>query len=126
MAVLRLSGHHEFTAGRPQVFRTSKGTSLRMLGRGVAGLPGGGSGISPIFSRKDETANLDAVRAQHSQAAHEFDAHEHTSLHVTNNVPYIMRLNEGWSAQTEPGFFERALQIAVNAIRGSWKISEMT
>lgn len=29
-------------------------------------------------------------------------------LHITNNLPYIGRLNEGWSAQAPAGFVEEA------------------
>lgn len=35
---------------------------------------------------------------------------------VTNNVPYIMRLNEGWSPQAPPGFIEDNLQRAAEQV----------
>lgn len=35
---------------------------------------------------------------------------------LQNNVPYIGRLNDGWSAQAPAGFVERALQAAANAV----------
>lgn len=33
-------------------------------------------------------------------------------LHITNNVPYISRLNNGWSKQTPSGFVDRAILSA--------------
>ena len=35
---------------------------------------------------------------------------------VQNNVPYIGRLNDGWSAQAPAGFVERSLQAAARAV----------
>lgn len=39
-----------------------------------------------------------------------------SSINLTNNLPYIERLNDGWSAQAPAGFVERAVQIGVNAV----------
>lgn len=39
-----------------------------------------------------------------------------STLNITNNLPYIERLNDGWSAQAPAGFVEKAVQIGVNAI----------
>lgn len=38
---------------------------------------------------------------------------------LVNNLPYIQRLNEGWSAQAPAKFIEQALDTAVTAIRDS-------
>lgn len=38
------------------------------------------------------------------------------AIFITNNLPYIERLNDGWSAQAPAGFVERAVQIGVDAI----------
>ncbi len=35
------------------------------------------------------------------------------SIYITNNVPYIDRLNNGWSQQSPAGFVDRAVQVAV-------------
>jgi len=40
------------------------------------------------------------------------------NIFISNNVPYIGRLNEGWSAQAPAGFIEQAVQAAVAAHRG--------
>lgn len=36
---------------------------------------------------------------------------------ISNNVPYITRLNDGHSAQASPGFVQRAIQEAVTNVR---------
>jgi hypothetical protein len=113
MAVIRFPGVHTKTSGPPREFRSKGGTFL--VGPGAPK-------IEPLFSRKNETANLDAVRQQHSRAIAAFDATKHNSIHITNNAPNIFRLNEGWSAQTGAGFFERAILVAKDAIKKSWRL----
>lgn len=39
-----------------------------------------------------------------------------SSVNITNNLPYIERLNDGWSAQAPAGFVEKAVQIGIAAI----------
>lgn len=39
-----------------------------------------------------------------------------SSVNITNNLPYIERLNDGWSAQAPAGFVEKAVQVGINAI----------
>lgn len=38
-------------------------------------------------------------------------------IYITNNVPYIDRLNNGWSQQSPAGFVDRAVQVAVTNFR---------
>lgn len=40
-----------------------------------------------------------------------------SSVNITNNLPYIERLNDGWSAQAPAGFVEKAVQVGVAAIQ---------
>lgn len=42
-------------------------------------------------------------------------------IHLSNNVKYIGKLNDGHSAQAPAGFVERAVSTAISAFRG-WKI----
>lgn len=37
------------------------------------------------------------------------------TIHITNNVPYIKRLNEGWSAQAPAGFVQKAVNASIAA-----------
>lgn len=39
-----------------------------------------------------------------------------SSINITNNLPYIERLNDGWSAQAPAGFVEKAVMVGVDAI----------
>lgn len=39
------------------------------------------------------------------------------AVHITNNLPYIGRLNEGHSAQAPAGFVEKAIEVGVQAVR---------
>lgn len=39
-------------------------------------------------------------------------------IFITNNVPYIGRLNEGWSAQAPAGFVQIAIQSALSRFQG--------
>lgn len=41
------------------------------------------------------------------------------TINLTNNLPYIQRLNEGWSNQAPSNFVETAVQNAVNVIKKS-------
>jgi hypothetical protein len=38
------------------------------------------------------------------------------AIHITNNLPYIGRLNDGHSAQAPAGFVEVAVLVGVNAV----------
>ena len=40
------------------------------------------------------------------------------TIHLTNNVKYVPRLNEGWSAQAPAGFVQEAVNVGINAFRG--------
>lgn len=37
-------------------------------------------------------------------------------IHITNNLPYIQRLNEGWSPQQPPGYVDTAIATVVGSI----------
>lgn len=38
------------------------------------------------------------------------------AIYITNNLPYIERLNDGWSAQAPAGFVEQAINVGTAAI----------
>jgi hypothetical protein len=113
MAVYRYSGH---LVG-PNAFRIDTGGVGTVVSADIGELEN-------RFSRKGETANLEAVRQQHSSVAEHYDSRNNQAIFITNNSDYIFRLNNGWSSQTPAGFFERALQDAVKAIRGVWRFGE--
>lgn len=41
------------------------------------------------------------------------------TIHITNNLPYIARLNEGWSAQAPANFVEESVMVGVKQIKGA-------
>lgn len=41
------------------------------------------------------------------------------AIHITNNLPYIKRLNDGWSGQAPAGFVENAVLVGVAAVQGA-------
>lgn len=41
------------------------------------------------------------------------------AIHITNNLPYIGRLNDGWSAQAPAGFVLRAVLVGIAVIKGA-------
>ena len=41
------------------------------------------------------------------------------TVHITNNLPYIGRLNDGWSAQAPAGFVEEAVQVGIDTVRNA-------
>lgn len=40
-------------------------------------------------------------------------------IYIANNVKYLQRLNEGWSAKAPAGFVEKAVNVAITQFRGS-------
>lgn len=42
-----------------------------------------------------------------------------SAIHITNNLPYIGRLNDGHSAQAPAGFVEKAVLVGVAAAQGA-------
>ncbi len=41
------------------------------------------------------------------------------TIHITNNLPYIGRLNDGYSAQAPAGFVENAVLVGVATVQGA-------
>jgi hypothetical protein len=73
------------------------------------------SGTIPPYSPGNklgigETANAGAAKAQQKQAISRFDASKHTSIFITNNVPYIGALNDGSSVHAPGNMVELGLQ----------------
>lgn len=54
--------------------------------------------------------------AQLNQVAGQFDISKHRSIWLSNNLPYIGALNDGWSTQAPAGFVEEAVRAAVELI----------
>jgi len=73
------------------------------------------SGTIPPYSPGNklgigESANAAAAKAQQKQAIERFDVTKHTSIFITNNVPYIGALNDGSSPQSAGDMVAMGLQ----------------
>lgn len=79
------------------------------------------AGTVPPFAEGQEGstagANAQAAIEAGSQAIAQYKEGE--TIHITNNLSYIGRLNEGWSAQAPEGYVETAVQAGVQQIRGA-------
>lgn len=70
----------------------------------------------PHGTRKDPIRPNPAIREQVDWASAMSDGfsaiggYTGGELHITNNVPYIVRLNEGWSPKAPGGFVEAAVE----------------
>lgn len=43
------------------------------------------------------------------------------SIFVSNNAPYIRRLNEGWSKQAPSGFVQIEIKRAIRTVKARWR-----
>lgn len=67
--------------------------------------------------RGGAAASMRASLTSGGAAIGRFDVGQHGSIWIVNNLPYINRLNEGWSKQNTPGWIERAMQAALAGLR---------
>lgn len=64
-------------------------------------------------------ANAQAAIAQCAAAMGKYRKSEGPSIFITNNLPYIVPLNQGWSQQAPAGFVEEAIEAAVRAVHSA-------
>ena len=69
---------------------------------GTGGAPGAPSGAAAAQGQAEVATNPDLSR----------------SLHITNNVEYIQKLNDGHSGKTAPLFVERGIQNGISNLDG--------
>lgn len=79
--------------------------------------PGGGIGD------KEEQANLVAVLSQHFVALQSFDPERNSTIYIANNIPYMEKLNAGYSNQTPAGWVKRAVEKGMEVAR-NYKLME--
>jgi hypothetical protein len=72
--------------------------------------PGEGLGVG-------EQANAQAALAQAASVSAAYDGDRNSEVHITNNLPYIERLNDGYSAQAPAEFVEEGVREGVKAIK---------
>lgn len=69
--------------------------------------------VGPETSQRNETDRGGSATIARNNAV--IAGFEGGKIWLSNNVPYIGRLNEGWSAQAPAGFVEKAIQAGVRA-----------
>ncbi|MDX9698649.1 MAG: hypothetical protein RBT55_03665 [Rhodocyclaceae bacterium] len=72
---------------------------------------------SPGEAGSTEGANTQAALAQGESVITGYVSGQDMEIHITNNLPYIQRLNDGYSAQAPANFVEMAVMEAVAAAR---------
>lgn len=77
----------------------------------VAGYPKGKAGSTGAAAAAQAIAQASAVMGGYKAE------HSGTDVYISNNLPYIGRLNEGSSEQAPAGFIEAAIMAGLNAIR---------
>jgi hypothetical protein len=84
-------------------------------------------GVLPAFAAGEggstSGANSQAALERARTVIETYDAGD-GEIHITNNLPYIARLNEGSSAQAPAGFVEQAVQEAAAFVRGASVIND--
>lgn len=69
------------------------------------------SGVTPRFGEADSLSELKRVSSSFTE--------KDSSIFIANNLPYIRRLNNGWSAQQPiPGWIERKVEAAFKSVKG--------
>jgi hypothetical protein len=63
--------------------------------------------------------NVSEALAQGREVVTRYDGDKNNAIVISNNLPYINRLNDGYSRQAPAGFVERAVQAAVQRVRGA-------
>lgn len=63
--------------------------------------------------------NAAAALAQGGAVIAGYHGDRNTSINISNNLPYIGRLNDGYSRQAPAGFVQKAVQAAVKQVKGA-------
>jgi len=72
---------------------------------------------SPGEAGSTEGQNVQAALDQGEAVISRYQSGEGVEIHITNNLPYIQRLNDGYSDQAPANFVEEAILEAVAAAR---------
>jgi len=78
-----------------------------------------GGPASGEVGRAGERFSSTTPIAQGAAAIALYKGGPNASIHITNNLPYIGRLNDGHSAQAPAGFVEQAVLRGADAVRNA-------
>lgn len=65
--------------------------------------------LASIGSPIDSVAEIDIQGAINKGAAAISGAGDYETIYIANNLPYIQRLNEGWSEQAPSGYIDKII-----------------
>jgi hypothetical protein len=75
---------------------------------------------APVLTLRETAGPSPAAPIAAAQAQIErYRGSAHREIWLTNNLPYIQKLNEGWSAQAPAGYVEQAIAMAVRSVKGA-------
>lgn len=73
---------------------------------------------APAGTLPEPASPAEGVTRATAEAAEKAKAYKAgDTVHITNNLPYIGRLNEGWSAQAPAGFVEEAALAGATTVK---------
>jgi len=73
----------------------------------------------PGSKRSTEGENSRAALDQGKAVVAQYKGGVNASIHITNNLSYIGKLNEGFSAQAPSGFVEKAVMVGVRVVKNA-------
>lgn len=82
----------------------------------VTALDSAPTGVQPEPSSPGGGASQALSQARATVA--DYNGDDHTSIHITNNLPYIGKLDQGSSRQAPAGFVVAAVLTASRAVKG--------
>jgi hypothetical protein len=90
----------------------------------IASLDAASSDVKDGPSSPGAGAN-EALQQARSSVKH-YDGDRNASVHITNNLPYISKLNDGSSAQAPANFVRTAVQAAIAVVKGARIVGEVS
>lgn len=68
---------------------------------------------------KVSPSGAESIAAAKSKIAQYKGTAPNAAIHITNNLPYIGKLNDGYSAQAPAGYVEKAVMVGIAAIKNA-------
>jgi hypothetical protein len=76
--------------------------------------------VEPFAAGSDGSTGADNAQAAVSAARETIAQHKNgQAIHITNNLPYIGKLNDGSSAQAPAGFVQESIMVAAGVVQGA-------
>jgi len=84
-------------------------------------VPSIGQPYDVVVGQPNDSSDVGAARRKQAEGRNALRGYKLTRgpIFVSNNVPYIQKLNEGSSAQAPAGFVQMAIQTAIATVQGA-------